>query len=217
MRGKEEAHDYRYFPDPDLVPLVIADSWVERVRAELPELPEAKQARFISAYGLTAHDTDILTAEKAVANYFDACATLHKDAKACANWVMGDVQRRRNEEGLSVAQIPVTPQMLAGILERIADKTISGKIAKTVFDEMWSTGKSADEVIEAKGLKQVSDSGAIEKMVDDVIAANPGQAQEFAEGKDKLLGFFVGQVMKASQGKANPGMVNELLCKKLRG
>jgi len=217
MRGKEEAHDYRYFPDPDLVPLVISDEWIERVRGALPELPEVKQARFICDYGLPAHDTEILTAEKALADYFDACAALHKDAKMCANWVLGDVQRRRNDEGLSVAEIPVTPELLVGMLQRIADKTISGKIAKTVFEEMWANGKDADTIIDEKGLKQVTDTGAIEKMVDEVIAANPGQAQEFSEGKDKLLGFFVGQVMKASKGKANPGMVNELLCKKLRG
>lgn len=217
MRGKEEAHDYRYFPDPDLVPLVIDQAWVARVRADLPELPEAKKARFVADYALAAQDTEILTAERALADYFDACAQLHSDAKACANWVMGDVQRRRNEEGLAVAQLPVTPQMLAAMLARIADKTISGKIAKTVFDEMWDSGKSADTIIAEKGLKQVTDTGAIEAMVDDVIAANPSQAQEFSEGKDKLLGFFVGQVMKASRGKANPEMVNELLCKKLRG
>ena len=216
MRGKEEAHDYRYFPDPDLVPLVIDDDWVERVRTALPELPEAKKQRFIATYGLSERDSEILTAEKELADYFDACAAAFDDAKMCANWVMGEVQRRRNEDGLSVAQIPVAPQRLAGLLKRIADKTISGKIAKTVFDEMWSSDSDADSVIEAKGLKQVSDSGAIEKMVDDVIAANPQQAQEFSEGKDKLLGFFVGQVMKASKGKANPAMVNELLRKKLR-
>ncbi len=217
MRGKEEAHDYRYFPDPDLVPLIIDDQWIERVKSELPELPEAKKARFISDYALTEYDTEILTSEVALADYFDACAGLHKDAKMCANWVMGDVQRRRNDDGLSVAQIPVTPTMLAQMLERIADKTISGKIAKTVFDEMWNSGKTADTIIDEKGLKQVTDTGAIEAMVDDVIAANPSQAQEFSEGKDKLLGFFVGQVMKASKGKANPAMVNELLCRKLRG
>jgi len=216
MRGKEEAHDYRYFPDPDLVPLVIDDDWVERVRTALPELPEAKKQRFIATYGLSERDSEILTAEKELADYFDACAAAFDDAKMCANWVMGEVQRRRNEDGLSVAQIPVAPQRLAGLLKRIADKTISGKIAKTVFDEMWSSDSDADSVIEAKGLKQVSDSGAIEKMVDDVIAANPQQAQEFSAGKDKLLGFFVGQVMKASKGKANPAMVNELLRKKLR-
>jgi len=217
MRGKEEAHDYRYFPDPDLVPLVIDTPWIERVQGELPELPEAKKARFIEQFSLSVKDTEILTAEQALADYFDACAKLHKDAKACANWVMGDVQRRRNDEGLSVDQVPVSPEMLAAMLERIADKTISGKIAKTVFDEMWNSGKSADTIIDEKGLKQVTDTGAIEAMVDEVIAANPGQAQEFSEGKDKLLGFFVGQVMKSSKGKANPAMVNELLCKKLRG
>lgn len=217
MRGKEQAHDYRYFPDPDLVPLIIDSVWVDEVRNNLPELPHAKKMRFMNEYHLSAHDTEILTAERALADYFDACACLHHDAKACANWVMGDVQRRRNEDGIAVAQIPVSAPMLAAMLERIADNTISGKIAKTVFDEMWNSGKSADQIIRDQGLTQVSDGAAIEAMVDAVIAASPAQAQEFSEGKDKLLGFFVGQVMKSSKGKANPAMVNELLCRKLRG
>ena len=217
MRGKEEAHDYRYFPDPDLVPLVVEQEWVERVRSELPELPEARTKRFVEAFGLPAYDAEVLTAERALAEYFEACAGLHKDAKMCSNWIMGEVQRKLNDEGLSIDESPVSAQMLCGILARISDKTISNKIAKTVFEEMWTSGKDADAIIAAKGLKQVTDTGAIEKMVDEVIAANPSQAQEFSEGKDKLLGFFVGQVMKASRGKANPAMVNELLRKKLRG
>ncbi|MGC9518606.1 MAG: Asp-tRNA(Asn)/Glu-tRNA(Gln) amidotransferase subunit GatB [Desulfuromonadaceae bacterium] len=217
MRGKEEAHDYRYFPDPDLVPLVIDSEWVAQVRDEMPELPVEKMQRFITEFDLPASVAEVLTAERSFAEYFEACTRLHKDARACANWVMGDIQRMLNETGMDIEQIPVTPEMLCGILERIADNTISGKIGKQVFDLMWESGKDADTIIEEQGLKQVTDSGALEAMVDEVIAANPAQAQEFKEGKDKLLGFFVGQVMKASRGKANPGMVNELLRKKLRG
>ena len=215
MRGKEEAHDYRYFPDPDLVPLVVDHDWIERVRAGLPELPDAKIVRFIEECGLSATDAEILAMDRATADYFDACARLHGDRKICANWIMGEVQRRLNEEGLSITEAPVTPERLAGLLERIGDNTISGKIAKTVFEEMWKGDKKADAVIEEKGLRQVTDTGAIEKLVDEVIAANPGQVAEYRAGKEKLIGFFVGQVMKASKGKANPGMVNELLKKKL--
>ncbi|MBN2645720.1 MAG: Asp-tRNA(Asn)/Glu-tRNA(Gln) amidotransferase subunit GatB [Desulfuromonadaceae bacterium] len=216
MRGKEEAHDYRYFPDPDLVPLVIDEAWIARVREGLPELPEAKTRRFVEDFRLPAYDAEVLTAERALAEYFEACAALHKDAKMCSNWIMGEVQRKLNDDGRSIVDCPVSPQLLCGVLTRISDNTISNKIAKTVFEEMWTSGKDADTIIDEKGLKQVTDTGAIEKMVDDVIAANPAQAQEFSEGKDKLLGFFVGQVMKSSKGKANPAMVNELLCKKLR-
>jgi aspartyl-tRNA(Asn)/glutamyl-tRNA(Gln) amidotransferase subunit B len=216
MRGKEEAHDYRYFPDPDLVPLVIKDDWVTQVRGTMPELPHEKMQRFISDFELPGSVAEVLTAERSFAEYFEACARLHKDARACANWVMGDIQRMLNETGMDIGQIPVTPQMLCGILERIADNTISGKIGKQVFDLMWENGKDADTIIEEQGLKQVTDTGAIEAMVDEVIAANPAQAQEFRECKDKLLGFFVGQVMKASRGKANPAMVNDLLREKLR-
>lgn len=216
MRGKEEAHDYRYFPDPDLVPMVVAPDWVERVREALPELPQAKMQRFITEFGLSAAVAEVLSAERLLAEYFEACTQLHDDARTCANWVMGDVQRMLNETGLDIAEIPIAPAHLCGILQRIADNTISGKIGKKVFDLMWESGKSADSIIEEQGLKQVSDTGAIEAMVDEVIEANPAQAQEFRAGKDKLLGFFVGQVMRASRGKANPAMVNELLCKKLR-
>lgn len=217
MRGKEEAHDYRYFPDPDLVPLVIDSEWVTQVRDKMPELPVEKMQRFMTEFDLPASVAEVLTAERSFAEYFEACTRLHKDARVCANWVMGDIQRMLNETGMDIEQIPVTPEMLCGILERIADNTISGKIGKQVFDLMWESGKDADTIIEEQGLKQVTDSGALEAMVDEVIAANPAQAQEFKEGKDKLLGFFVGQVMKVSRGKANPGMVNELLRKKLRG
>lgn len=216
MRGKEEAHDYRYFPDPDLVPLVIEDGWVRQVKETMPELPLEKMLRFMSEFELPESVAEVLIAERNFAEYFEACTRLHKDARTCANWVMGDIQRMLNETGMDIAQIPITPEMLCGILQRIADNTISGKIGKQVFDLMWESGKDADTIIEEQGLKQVTDTGAIEAMVDEVIAANPAQAQEFREGKDKLLGFFVGQVMKASRGKANPAMVNELLGKKLR-
>ncbi len=215
MRGKEEAHDYRYFPDPDLVPLVIDEKWIEKVRGGLPELPAVKVERFVAEHGLSREDAEVLCAERAIAEYYDECVRLHGDAKPCANWVMGEVQRRLNEEAIAIDQAPVSPELLAGLLKRIADNTISGKIAKTVFEEMWKSGRDADTIIDEKGLKQVTDTGAIEAAVDEVIAANPSQVEEYRGGKEKLLGFFVGQVMKATRGKANPGMVNEMLRKKL--
>jgi aspartyl-tRNA(Asn)/glutamyl-tRNA(Gln) amidotransferase subunit B len=217
MRGKEEAHDYRYFPDPDLVPLVISQEWIEQVRATLPELPDAKRTRFVEEMGLSAYDAEVLAADRALADYFDACVMLIKDAKTCANWIMGDVLRKLKETGGSIADVPVSPQLLSGLVARIADNTISGKIAKTVFEKMWQSGQSADQIIKAEGLIQVTDTGAIEDLVDDVIAANPDQVAEYLGGKDKLISFFVGKVMQASQGKANPGMVNQLLKKKLTG
>ena len=215
MRGKEEAHDYRYFPDPDLVPLVVSDDWIAAVRDGLPELPAAKLARYQEELGLPAYDAGVISAEREVAEYFEALVALHGNAKLCANWVMGDVLRSLNEKAIPVTECPVSPEQLAGVLRRIDDNTISGKIAKTVFDEIWQTGKTADQVIDEKGLKQVSDTGAIEAILDEVIAANQGQFEELKGGKEKLVGFFVGQVMKASKGKANPGMVNQLLQKKL--
>ncbi|PLX86866.1 MAG: Asp-tRNA(Asn)/Glu-tRNA(Gln) amidotransferase GatCAB subunit B [Desulfuromonas sp.] len=217
MRGKEEAHDYRYFPDPDLVPLVVSDDWVDSVRGALPELPDSKLARYQQELGLPAYDAGVISAERDLAEYFEALVALHDNAKVCANWVMGEVSRALNENGIPVTACPVSPQLLAGILERIADNTISGKIAKTVFEDVWNTGKTADQIIDEKGLKQVTDTGAIESILDEVIAANQGQFEELKGGKDKLTGFFVGQVMKASKGKANPGMVNQLLKKKLEG
>jgi aspartyl-tRNA(Asn)/glutamyl-tRNA(Gln) amidotransferase subunit B len=217
MRGKEDAHDYRYFPDPDLVPLVISQEWIEKVRATLPELPEAKRTRFVEELSLTAYDAEVLAADRELADYFDACVTLAKDAKACANWVMGDVLRKLKETDSAITDAPVSPELLTGLLARIADNTISGKIAKTVFEKMWQNGQTADQIIEKEGLKQVTDTGAIESLVDEVIATNPDQVAEYLGGKDKLIGFFVGKVMQASQGKANPGMVNQLLKKKLQG
>ena len=189
----------------------------ESARQQLPELPEAKQERFVREYGLSRYDAEVLTAERAMGDYFDACVQLHDDGKACANWVMGEVQRRLNDEGIAIAGAPVSPELLVGMLKRIDDDTISGKIAKTVFDAMWKSGKSADAIIDEQGLKQVTDTGAIEAVIDQIIAANPGQVEEYRSGKEKVFGFFVGQVMKASQGKANPAAVNELLKRKLAG
>ena len=217
MRGKEEAHDYRYFPDPDLVPLVISPEWIEEVRATLPELPEVKRGRFVEELGMSVYDAGVLASDRALADYFDACVALGSDAKSCANWIMGEVLRKLKETDTEITDVPITPELLTGLLARIADNTISGKIAKTVFEKMWQKGQTADQIIDAEGLKQVTDTGAIEGLVDEVIAANPDQVAEYLGGKDKLIGFFVGKVMQASQGKANPGMVNQLLKKKLTG
>jgi len=217
MRGKEEAHDYRYFPDPDLVPLVVDTEWIERVRQALPELPEARLQRFVNGYGLPRYDAEVLTAERAVADYYDACVALHNNPKACSNWIMGEVTRGLNSAGIGISACPVPPELLAGLLQRIDDSTISGNIAKKVFETMWQSGESADEVIEKQGLKQVTDSGAIEAIIDEILAANQGQVEEYRGGKEKVFGFFVGQVMKVSRGKANPAAVNELLKKKLQG
>ncbi len=215
MRGKEEAHDYRYFPDPDLVPLVVDEAWVERVRKALPELPEAKRERFVREFGIPAYDAEVLASERALADYYEACVREHGNGKACSNWVMGEVTRALNTADIPIAAAPVSPAMLAGLLKRIDDQTISGKIAKTVFDAMWQSGEGADAIIEKQGLKQVTDSGAIEAIIDGIIAANPDQVAEYRGGKEKVFGFFVGQVMKESKGKANPAAVNELLKKKL--
>ncbi len=215
MRGKEEAHDYRYFPDPDLLPLEVSDAWIAKVRDALPELPDAKLQRYLVDLGLPAYDAGVLSAERPVAEYFDALVALHNNPKLCSNWVMGDLLGAVKDKGILISECPVTPELLAGILQRIDDKTISGKIAKTVFEAVWESGKTADQIIEEKGLKQVSDTGAIEAIVAEVLAANPTEVAEYKAGKDKLMGFFVGQVMKASKGKANPGMANQLLQKKL--
>ncbi|KKL54974.1 hypothetical protein LCGC14_2260040, partial [marine sediment metagenome] len=218
MRSKEEANDYRYFPDPDLLPLVIENDTIEAIRATLPELPNQKRDRFVNELGLSLYDASVLTSSRELANYFEAvsAATDGKDPKQCANWVIGELSGALNKANLEITDSPVSAEQLAGILSRISDNTISGKIAKTVFEALWDgEGENADAVIESKGLKQVTDTGAIEAMVDEVIANNPAQLQQYKEGKEQLLGFFVGQVMKASKGKANPAQVNELLKKKL--
>jgi len=217
MRTKEEANDYRYFPDPDLLPLEVTPELIEDVRAELPELPDAKKARFVVEHGLTAYDAGVLTASRELADYYEAVAAETGDAKLAANWVMGDLSGALNKAGLDITESPVGPGQLAGMLRRVVDGTISGKIAKDVFEALWNGEGDADTVIEARGLKQVTDTAAIEAMVDEVIAANPGQLEQYRAGKTKLMGFFVGQVMKASGGKANPQTVNEVLKRKLDG
>jgi len=217
MRTKEEANDYRYFPDPDLLPLEVTPELIEDVRAELPELPDAKKARFVVEHGLTVYDAGVLTASRELADYYEAVAAETGDAKLAANWVMGDLSGALNKAGLDITESPVGPGQLAGMLRRVVDGTISGKIAKDVFEALWNGEGDADTVIEARGLKQVTDTAAIEAMVDEVIAANPGQLEQYRAGKTKLMGFFVGQVMKASGGKANPQTVNEVLKRKLDG
>ncbi|BBL69869.1 Asp-tRNA(Asn)/Glu-tRNA(Gln) amidotransferase subunit GatB [Methylogaea oryzae] len=216
MRSKEEANDYRYFPDPDLLPLDISEEFKEKVRATLPELPDAKRERFQQQYGLNAYDAGVLTAGRDLADYYEAVVKAAGcDPKLCANWVMGELSARLNEGNLEIGQSKVTAAQLAGMLQRISDDTISGKIAKDVFEALWSEGGTADEIIEKKGLKQITDTGAIEAIIDGIIAANPEQLAQYKAGKDKLFGFFVGQAMKATQGKANPAQLNDLLKKKL--
>jgi len=216
MRGKEEAHDYRYFPDPDLVPVTVSDEWRESIRATLPELPDAKRERFASEYGIPEYDAAVLTESRAMGGYFEETAKLSGAPKLASNWIMGDVMRELKNDGIEVEACPLEPGRLAGMLKLIEDNTISGKIAKTVFEEIYRSGKDAATVVKEKGLVQITDEGAIIKVIDDVIAANPDKAAEYRSGKDKLFGFFVGQVMKASGGKANPAKVNELLKEKLK-
>ncbi|EAR08290.1 Asp-tRNA(Asn)/Glu-tRNA(Gln) amidotransferase subunit GatB [Reinekea blandensis] len=216
MRSKEEANDYRYFPCPDLLPVVIDDDYINSIRSTLPELPDAKIERFIDSYGLTQYDASVLSATAAMADYFEQTTKICGDAKLAANWCMGELSKFLNQQEIDIADCPISPNDLGQLLARIKDDTISGKIAKTVFQAMTNGEGSADEIIDAKGLKQVTDTGAIEAMVDEVIAANQGQFEELKSGKDKLIGFFVGQVMKASKGQANPGQVNKILKQKMQ-
>ncbi len=218
MRSKEDAHDYRYFPDPDLLPLLIGADWIARVQGELPELPVALAARFQGEYGLSAYDATTLTASRETAQFYLAtvAAAGSANAKTCANWVMGELAARLNKAELDIAASPVSAAQLAGLVQRIADNTISNAIAKKVFDALWNgEGNSADAIIDAQGLKQVTDSGAIEAIIDEVLAANPKSVEEFRAGKEKAFNALVGQCMKASKGKANPAQVNEILKKKL--
>jgi aspartyl-tRNA(Asn)/glutamyl-tRNA(Gln) amidotransferase subunit B len=219
MRSKEDAHDYRYFPDPDLLPLDITPAMLEAVRATLPELPVARRARYVNELALSTYDANSLTSSREMADFFDVCvnAVGVNNAKLCANWIIGEVSAQLNRDGLEMAQCPVTPQQMSGMLARIADTTISNSGAKEVFRTLWAEGGEADAIIESKGLKQVSDSGAIEALVDEIIAANADKVAEYRSGKDKLFGFFVGLAMKASKGKANPAQLNEVLLKKLVG
>jgi aspartyl-tRNA(Asn)/glutamyl-tRNA(Gln) amidotransferase subunit B len=220
MRSKEDAHDYRYFPDPDLLPVEITEAWKAEVRASMPELPQAMQQRFTSEYGLSAYDADIITSSREMAQYFlDTVAiTGTANAKLCANWIQGDLAARLNKEGKAIAEAPISPAQLAGIVQRIVDNTISNKIGKDVFEVLWNgEGSDADAVIEAKGWKQITDTGAIEAIIDEVLAANPKSVEEFRAGKEKAFNALVGQAMKATKGKANPQQVNDLLKKKLAG
>jgi len=216
MRSKEEAFDYRYFPDPDLLPVGISEDDIEAVRATLPELPDIKKARFIRDYGLNDKDAGILTASRELAEYFEQVAGVAADARLAANWVMGDLSAQLNKDGIDITASPVSASQLGAMIRRIVDKTISGKIAKQVFEAMWAGEGDADEVIAARGLKQITDSSALEAIIADIITSNPAQVEQYRAGKEKLFGFFVGQAMKATQGKANPAQLNELLKRKLQ-
>ena len=223
MRSKEEANDSRYFPDPDLLPVELDEAFIAGVRASLPELPDQKAARFASEYGLSVYDAGVLTASRELASYYEAVAReVPGEPKLAANWVMGELAAALNKDGLEIGSVAgaggkLPAARLAGLVNRIADRTISGKIAKEVFEAMWASGATADAIIEEKGLKQITDSSAIERAIEEVMAKNPGQLADYRGGKDKLFGFFVGQVMKATGGKANPAQLNELLKKKLAG
>ena len=218
MRSKEEANDYRYFPDPDLLPVIIDEAFKAQIKAALPELPQAKKQRFKTQYSLDEESVSILTTSRPLADYFES---VHKksgcEAKLCANWITGDLSAALNKAGLEITDSPVSDERLAGLLTRISDNTISGKIAKQVFEALWQSTSSADEIIAEKGLKQITDTGAIEAIIDKIIADNLGQVEQYRSGKDKVFAFFVGQVMKAMQGKANPAEVNKMLKEKLLG
>jgi aspartyl-tRNA(Asn)/glutamyl-tRNA(Gln) amidotransferase subunit B len=215
MRSKEEAHDYRYFPDPDLLPLVIDEDWTDAVKETLPELPDEKKKRFSIEYSLPSYDATLLTSSRELADYFEACADKFPNPKQVSNWVMGSLLGLLNVEGKSINESPISPHNLASLLKLIDDGVISGKIAKTVFDEMAQTGRPPKEIVEDKGLVQVTDVSAIDEVVSAVISRCPKEVQEYKNGKTKLLGFFVGQVMKETKGKANPKIVNEILQDKL--
>ena len=208
MRSKESAHDYRYFPEPDLVPIKISSDWTDRMRKTLPELPEAKKIRFITEYGIPAYDADVLTQDKKIAQYFEQCVSLYRQPKAISNWIMGDL--------LNVEEMPLTPEQLTGMIELIDKGVISGKIAKTVFEEMIRTKKEARLIVEEKGLLQISDDETLISFIDQAMKENPANVAQYRQGKDKLFGFFVGQVMKISGGKANPAKLNDLLLKRLK-
>ncbi|KKM09566.1 glutamyl-tRNA amidotransferase [Clostridiales bacterium PH28_bin88] len=215
LRSKEQAHDYRYFPDPDLVPLVISREWVEQVRRGLPELPDDRKERLIRDFGLPVYDAGVITSSKALADFFDRAVDLYHDAKTVSNWVMGDLLRLLNANGQEIEESAITPEGLAALLKLMDDGTISGKIAKTVFEEMFTTGKPPADIVKEKGLVQISDEGEIAAMVDRVLAANPGVVEDYRSGKEKAFGFLVGQVMKETKGKANPTLVNKLLKERL--
>lgn len=215
MRSKEEAHDYRYFPDPDLVPLKLDDEWIERLRTDLPELPALRTKRFVSAYGLPEYDATILTASKGMADYFEVCVKQFNQPKTVSNWVMGELTRELNNSRTAISESPITPERLVSLLQMVDKGTISLKVAREIFPEFYSSGKTPEQIVQEKGLTQVSDEETLAKIIEEVLGKNPGQVAQFKEGKQQVLGFLVGQVMKASGGKANPGKVNELLRKRL--
>jgi len=216
MRGKEEAHDYRYFPDPDLVPLRIDEPWIEKIRKNLPELPDQKKERFIRQYQIPEYDAEILTSAKSMANYFEECVSFFPDPKTVSNWMMGDLLRELKRDEREMDRCPVTPKHLAEMLSMIREGTISGKIAKDVFEEMYRTGEYPTDIVKEKGWIQIQDEGQIEQAIQRAMEANPKQVEDYRKGKDKIFGFFVGEVMKQTKGKANPKLVNELLKKKLK-
>jgi aspartyl-tRNA(Asn)/glutamyl-tRNA(Gln) amidotransferase subunit B len=215
MRSKEHAHDYRYFPEPDLVPLRVSDAWLDEIKARMPELPAVKRARFIGEFGLREYDADVLTATRPLAEYYERAARASTDPKAAANWVMGELAGALKAEGKEIDESPIAPERLGELVTLIAKGEISGKIAKEIFPKMLATGESAAAIVEREGLKQISDTGAIESVVDQVIAANPKQVEQYRGGKQAVVGFLVGQVMKATRGQANPQLVNDLLRRKL--
>jgi aspartyl-tRNA(Asn)/glutamyl-tRNA(Gln) amidotransferase subunit B len=220
MRSKEEAHDYRYFPDPDLVPLGIASDWIDELRKTLPELPAARQKRFATDYGLPDYDAGVLTSSKSLADYFEACVKLYDQPKTVSNWVMGELLRELNNAGLSADASPVSPEQLVSLLQLVDKGMVSLKVAREIFPEVYAcaaSGKTPEQIVQEKGLTQVSDEGALAKIIDEVMAKSQAQVAQYRSGKETVLGFFVGQVMKASGGKANPGKVNELLKRKLAG
>jgi aspartyl-tRNA(Asn)/glutamyl-tRNA(Gln) amidotransferase subunit B len=217
MRGKEEAHDYRYFPEPDLVPMTVDQTWIHDIQSSLPELPDKRKERFVSAFGIPEQDADLMISEKSIADWFEETVNLGGQPKDVSNWIKGDLMKLLNEEGKTFDECLFRPSGLVGMLKLIDNRTISGKIAKTVFEEIYRTGKDAEVVVREKGLVQITDTVAIEKAVDDIIAANPQEVDRYKAGEEKLIGFLVGQVMKTTKGKANPPMVNELLKRKLSG
>jgi aspartyl-tRNA(Asn)/glutamyl-tRNA(Gln) amidotransferase subunit B len=217
MRSKEYAHDYRYFPEPDLPPLEVSDRWIESLKAELPELPEARRRRFMRYYELNADEAFTLTSQRELADYFETTAKAASNPRAAANWILSELLRELKNAGVDIAALKLKAEDLGGLIRLVDDRTISGKIAKDVFVEMLTTGKSPAEIVKEKGLVQITDASAIEKIVDEVIAANPDKLDQYRKGKTALMGFFVGQALKASGGKANPQAVNEILKKKLDG
>jgi aspartyl-tRNA(Asn)/glutamyl-tRNA(Gln) amidotransferase subunit B len=217
MRGKEEAHDYRYFPEPDLVPVEVSPAWVEHIAQSLPELPAERRQRFVQAYGLPEYDAAVLTDSRALADYFEECVHLHRDAKMVGNWIMSELLGYLNREGKDITESPVTPAPLAALLKLIHEGVISGKIAKAVFEEMYRTGRDPETIVHEKGLVQISDREALSRIVDQVLDENPGPVSDFKAGKEKALTALVGGVMRATKGKANPQLINDLLREKLAG